>query len=58
MQLYQETYAGYQADVDQARKMVSLPEGTVDEKTAVTELATWTVVSNVLLNLDETLAPP
>jgi hypothetical protein len=57
-QLYQDTYAGYQADPDQARKMVLPPDGVFDEETDVTELAAWTVVSNVLLNLDETLSPP
>ena len=32
------------------------PLGKTD-RFEVTELATWTVISNVLLNLDETLAP-
>jgi hypothetical protein len=50
----------YERNADAARKLTAsgsgepsaTPEGT---KTEVAELAAWTVVSNVLLNLDETL---
>ncbi|MFB3104269.1 MAG: DUF1553 domain-containing protein, partial [Pseudomonadales bacterium] len=56
--LYEDTYALYLTDKEQARKMATNPFGPVDEEADVAEVAAWTVVSNVLLNLDETLAPP
>lgn len=53
---YQQTLDTLRDDGDSAKKMAFEPLGTTDEFD-VSELATWTVVSNILLNLDETLAP-
>jgi hypothetical protein len=52
--LYQENLAKYQKDSAAAKAMVGLlppPSAKVDQA----ELAAWTVVANVLLNLDETI---
>ncbi|HXG60324.1 MAG TPA: DUF1553 domain-containing protein, partial [Planctomycetota bacterium] len=51
--LYEEARARYAADPARARAMATDPIGPAPEKTDVVELAAWTVVSNVLLNLDE-----
>lgn len=54
--LYRETRDRYREDREAAGKMAHHPLGETDEFDVV-ELATWTVIGNVLLNLDETLAP-
>jgi len=54
--LYRDTRTGFEKDKATAKQMAFEPLGQTDEF-AVEELATWTVISNVLLNLDETLAP-
>ena len=51
--LYEEARARYAADPARARAMATDPIGPAPEGTDVAELAAWTVVSNVLLNLDE-----
>jgi hypothetical protein len=51
---YQEQFGRFLADPAAAQKVVSNRAGT-NGKDAATELATWTMVANVLLNLDETL---
>jgi hypothetical protein len=54
-----ETLSGhrkrYAADLDSARKLVSQGESRPPESLPVDELAAWTLVANMLLNLDETL---
>lgn len=55
-ELYGEALAEYKADKWAALKMACNPLGKTDEF-AMAELASWTVIGNVLLNLDETLAP-
>ena len=42
-------------DATRARELASMPGSELSKGEAVTDLATWTVVGNVLLNLDETL---
>jgi hypothetical protein len=51
--LYEEARARYAADPARARAMATDPIGPAPEGADVAELAAWTVVSNVLLNLDE-----
>ena len=51
--LYDQTYASFQDSPEQAMKMATEPLGAIPEGSDVTELAAWTVVGNVLLNLDE-----
>jgi hypothetical protein len=52
---YEESLATYRADSRAAKKMAIEPLGPVPEGADIAELAAWTVVSNVLLNLDEML---
>jgi hypothetical protein len=40
---------------DRAARLASVPLGPVPEGVDPVDLAAWTVVANVLLNLDETL---
>jgi hypothetical protein len=45
----------YQADKDAAKKLISVGESPVNEKLESSELAAYTMVASLLLNLDETL---
>jgi hypothetical protein len=54
-QLYDDAYARYAGDADKARKMATEPLGPASDGSNLAEMAAWTVVANVLLNLDETL---
>jgi len=51
--LYEQALAEFKADEDAAKKMATDPIGPAPDKADMAELAAWTVVSNVLLNLDE-----
>jgi len=53
--LYEQTRARFVSAPDKARNLATKPRGAVPEGDDVVELAAWTVVGNVLLNLDETL---
>ncbi len=55
LKLYTEAYAAYVDQPDEARLMIEKPLGNAPEGADVRELAAWSVVANVLLNLDETL---
>ncbi len=54
-QLLGETLAVYKADAKKAADMATNPIGPVPQGADVTELAAWSAVCGVLLNLDETL---
>jgi hypothetical protein len=56
--LFEETRATYAMDPAQAMKAATQPLGPVPEGVDETELAAWTAVGNVLLNLDEMLMRP
>jgi hypothetical protein len=45
--------AAYTAKPDEAKKAISYGESKPDEKLAPAELAAWTMVANLVLNLDE-----
>ncbi|MFK8112557.1 MAG: DUF1553 domain-containing protein [Rubripirellula sp.] len=45
----------YLGQLDEAKKMATDPLGELPEQTDVAEYAAWTVVGNVILNLDEML---
>jgi hypothetical protein len=47
--------AAYGRDPDAAKKLVTVGESPVDDGLDAAELAAWTVVANILLNLDETI---
>ncbi len=53
--LFATARADYAAQPDQARRMATEPLGPAPEGSDLAELAAWTVVGNVLLNLDELL---
>jgi len=52
LKLYNEELANYKKDADAAKKMATDPLGPVPEGMDAAELAAWTIVANVLLNLD------
>jgi hypothetical protein len=55
VKLYQDQLAEYQANKDAAAKFLSVGESKRDQKLDVSEHAAWTLVANVILNLDETV---
>ncbi len=48
----------FEADPTAAKQMATDPIGDAPENISTTDLAAWTVLANVVLNLDETLARP
>lgn len=54
--LYSSEKAHFQADLAAATKLATEPLGAVPEGMAADDLAAWTVVANILLNLDGVLA--
>lgn len=54
--LYEQVRAEYSRNVKQAEQMATDPLGPLPAGMEPAELAAWTVVGNVLLNLDETFA--
>ena len=55
IELYESEKAFYETDSDAAQQMATNPLGPLPSGMKKEELASWTVVSNVLLNLDEIL---
>ncbi|CAN5401261.1 PSD1 and planctomycete cytochrome C domain-containing protein [soil metagenome] len=53
--LFEETQADYAKDPSKAKTMATVPLGAVPAGMNAVDLAAWTVVGNVLLNLDEAL---
>jgi hypothetical protein len=53
--LYNGQLADYQANAADALKLATMPLGPLPEKSDAAEMAAWTVVANVLLNLDAVL---
>lgn len=51
----QKYLAKYQANAEAAKKLISVGESPVNEVLSSNELAAYTMVANLLLNLDETL---
>ena len=45
----------YKADKEAAKKLISVGESPVKDKLDASELAAYTMVASLLLNLDETL---
>lgn len=50
-----ELASHYQADVDDAKRLVAVGETKADAKLDVSTLAAWTMVCNELMNMDEVL---
>ena len=55
LKLYAKTLERFQADPAKAKDIATKPLGEAPKEFDVAELAAWTVVGNVLLNLDEML---
>ncbi len=53
--LFEQAQARYRQDPSKAVAMATQPLGPAPKGVDVADLAAWTVVGNVLLNLDETL---
>ena len=54
VQLYEESAKRLRSEPEQARKLATDPLGPLPQGSDAAELAAWTLVGNVLLNLDET----
>jgi mono/diheme cytochrome c family protein len=55
LQLYEQTRQRYDSRPDDAKRMATDPLGAAPADANLADLAAWTVVGNVLLNLDEAL---
>lgn len=55
VRLHEEAFERFQGDAEHARQLATDPLGPAPEGMNLADLAAWTVVGNVLLNLDETL---
>ncbi len=55
MELYEQELARFKQDPAAAKKLASGEIGAPPKNVNVEKLAAWTVVANVLLNLDETI---
>ncbi len=55
LELYEKTLERFKAEPEKARDIATEPLGKAPEGLDLAELAAWTVVGNVLLNLDEML---
>jgi hypothetical protein len=55
LDVYRHSLRRFQADPQAAKKLLSAGESTRDESLDPAEHAAWTVVANLILNLDETL---
>lgn len=55
VKLYQATLERYSKNAEEAKKMATDPLGMPPAEMSIPELAAWTVVGNVMFNLDEAL---
>ena len=53
--LFETSQAKFERQPDAAKKLATEPIGPLPKDASAAELAAWTVVGNVLLNLDEAL---
>jgi hypothetical protein len=51
--VFDEQLAHYRANADAATKLLAVGESPRDERLDPAELAAWTTVASVILNLDE-----
>jgi hypothetical protein len=57
-QLFEDAFQEYRETPELAARMATDPLGPAPDGYDLAELAAWTVVGNVLMNLDEFLARP
>jgi hypothetical protein len=55
MALYEKSLKRFRAEPAKAQDVATKPLGALPKESDAVELAAWTMVGNVLLNLDETL---
>jgi hypothetical protein len=55
LQVHQASLDKYQADPESAAQLTAVGESQADGSLDVSRLAAWTIVANLILNLDETL---
>ena len=55
MQTYAKHLAEYQANVEAAQKLIRVGDSEPNESLNPSELAAWTMIANLLMNLDETV---
>ena len=55
LDLYQSSLAHFENNIDEANKLLTVGERRPIASLPVAELAAWTTVGNLVLNLDETL---
>lgn len=55
LDVYKATLDKFKADKEAATKLISVGESKPDEALDVGQLAAWTMVANLILNLDETI---
>ncbi len=55
LRIYERQRARFQGDAESAKKLTSIGESPVPEGLDTAELAAWTAIGNLLLNLDETI---
>lgn len=56
--VYEDYHATYSADPDAARKTIQVGELQIVPELSAVELATWTMMGNLVLNLDEVVNKP
>ena len=55
LELYESSLAHFENNTDEANKLLTVGERRPIASLPVAELAAWTTVGNLVLNLDETL---
>ena len=55
LKVYHAGLSKYAADKEAANKLVQVGESKPDASLDVSQLAAWTIVASVILNLDETI---
>ena len=55
LRVYQSELTEFQADPESALKLLSYGEAKRNETLPPAELAAWTMIANLILNLDETV---
>jgi hypothetical protein len=53
--LYEEQKAAYANNVEAAQRLIHVGDSPADTTIDARELAAWSLVANVILNLDETV---
>jgi hypothetical protein len=53
--MFDSEFESYRRDVDAATKLLAVGESPPNDRLDPAELAAWTIVATVILNLDETV---